>query len=368
MFACTKEFVFWPCSPQELSARLDLLQPTTPPTNKVANNPSFKKQLLNFNLIGNSPAFVETVNEIEKIAMCDAPVLLCGETGTGKELAARAIHYSGKRKDKSFIPVNCGALPDNLIANELFGHTKGAYTDARNSQPGLVDQANGGTLFLDEVESLSLSAQATLLRFLENYEYSPLGSSTTRITNVRIIAATNVGLSDLCEAGEFRRDLYYRLNVVPLKLAPLRERVEDVELLAQHFLKCCQTEYEKPPKQLHASVVHWMMNYYWPGNIRELKNLIYRSFLFSSSQVIDTDTVNESIEDDADITVINVKTTVPLQQAKTQVIENFEKQYLSKLMIESHGNVTLAATRAKKERRAFGKLLKKYQVERLDYV
>ncbi len=371
ILACSKEFVFWSCSPQELSTRLELLQPTKPTSNKVANNPSFKKQLLQFNLIGNSPSFIEIVDKIEKIALCDAPVLLFGETGTGKELVARAIHYSGDRADHPFIPVNCGTLPDNLITNELFGHSRGAYTDARQSQPGLVDQAEGGTLFLDEIESLSLASQATLLRFLENYEYSPLGSSTISIANVRIIAATNVELSHLCETGEYRRDLYYRLNIVPLKLAPLRERVEDIPLLTQHFLKCCQTEYEKPAKHLHVSVIQWMMNYAWPGNIRQLKNLIHRSFLLSNGPMIDTDIVDEGGEDgpdSTDISVTNVNTAVPFQQAKTNVIENFEKQYLSKLMTESEGNVTLAAKCAQKERRAFGKLIKKHQLDRSNYL
>lgn len=370
ILACSKEFIFWPCSPQELTTRLDLLQPKNLDSDKVANNPTFKKQLLQFNMIGNAPSFIEIVDKIEKIALYDVPVLLYGETGTGKELVARAIHYSGSRAGHPFIPVNCGALPDNLIVNELFGHSKGAYTDAGQSQPGLVGQASGGTLFLDEVEALSLASQATLLRFLENYEYRPLGNSTTSIANVRIIAATNVELSHLCEAGKYRRDLYYRLNIIPLKLAPLRERVDDIQLLAQHFLKCCESEYKKPAKQLDSAVIHWMTNYSWPGNIRQLENLIHRCFLLCGGSVIDRDTVDEGVEDDpdnndfTDITVTNVDTTVSFQRAKMQVIDNFEKQYLSKLMAEYHGNVTQAAKCAQKERRAFGKLIKKHHMGR----
>jgi DNA-binding NtrC family response regulator len=367
ILACFKELVFWPCSPRELNVRLDLLQPKKLSINKVANNSAFKKQLMQFNMIGNAPSFIETIDKIEKIALYDVPVLLFGETGTGKELVARAIHYSGGRADHPFIPVNCGAMPDNLIVNELFGHSKGAYTDARQSQPGLVDQANGGTLFLDEIDSLSLTSQATLLRFLENYEYRALGNSTTSIANIRVIAATNVKLSHLCDTGKFRRDFYYRLNIVSLNLAPLRARVEDIQLLTQHFLKCCQTKYKKPAKQLDSAVIHWMMNYPWPGNIRQLENLIHRCFLLSSGPVIYRDIVDEGVEDDngsTDIAVTNVNTSVPFQQAKANVIENFEKQYLSKLMAESHGNVTLAAKRARKERRAFGKLIKKHQLAR----
>jgi transcriptional regulator with GAF, ATPase, and Fis domain len=187
------------------------------------------------NLIGLSPAFRDMVGLVQRIAQTDAPVLIEGETGTGKEVAARAIHYSGSRRDRPFVPVNCGAIPENLIENELFGHVRGAYTDAREPQPGLIALANGGTLFLDEVETLCPKGQVALLRFLQDLNYRPLGSRREESADVRVIAATNIDLSELVHAKQFRMDLYYRLQILFLRMPPLRERTGDAALLAEHF-------------------------------------------------------------------------------------------------------------------------------------
>ena len=188
-------------------------------------------------LVGESEPFLRLLGQILRISHVDATVLLCGETGTGKEVVARAVHYCSPRQDRPFIPVNCGALPDHLVENELFGHTKGAYTDASAPQKGLVAEAEGGTLFLDEVDTLSASAQVKLLRFLQDHTYRPVGSAKGVTANVRVIAATNADLWQLVQGKRFREDLYYRLHVIALHLPPLRERPDDIPRLACHFLQ-----------------------------------------------------------------------------------------------------------------------------------
>ena len=209
-------------------------------------------------MIGQSPAFRETVRLVARMAACDAPVLIEGETGTGKELAARGIHYQSARKDRPFIPVNCGAIPDSLIESELFGHRKGAFTDAKENQPGLVTLAEGGSLFLDEVEALSAKGQVTLLRFLQDQEFRPLGARNMEQGNVRVLAATNASLSVMAEQGLFRADLLYRLRILCLELAPLRERKGDVEHLATWFLDACDKRFGLGAKTLHRDAIAWM--------------------------------------------------------------------------------------------------------------
>src|SRR6185436_2379407 len=202
-------------------------------------------------MLGRSVAFRIATAMIEKMSAFDAPVVIEGETGTGKELAARAIHYRGARAAGPFVPVNCGALPDTLVENELFGHARGAFTDARDARQGVIAQAQGGTLFLDEVEALSHKAQVALLRFLEDFEYRPLGGGEVRTADVRIIAAGNTDLGAAAKAGAFRQDLLFRLNVLPVDLPPLRVRGRDIVCLAEMFLQRFADQYGRAPKRLH---------------------------------------------------------------------------------------------------------------------
>jgi len=213
-------------------------------------------------------------------------VSIYGETGTGKELAARAVHYLGSRSSGPFIPLNCGSLPDTLLENELFGHERGAFTDAKSSQPGLIEQADGGTLFLDEVEDLSAKAQAALLRFLQEGEYRPLGSKTLKRANVRVVAASNVPFLELKKTGRLRNDLFYRLNVLPVFMPPLRERGEDILLMAEHFLIELRVRYDKPGTYLHPSSMRWIVRNDWPGNIREMENALHCGFLMAYGDAI----------------------------------------------------------------------------------
>jgi transcriptional regulator with PAS, ATPase and Fis domain len=237
-------------------------------------------------MIGASPAFRLIECLIGKMAVYDAPVLIEGETGTGKELAARAIHYNSERRDRPFVPVNCGALPDSLIESELFGHRRGAFTDARHDQPGLVSLAHFGTLFLDEVDALTPKAQVTLLRFLQDQQYRPLGSRREERVDVRVIAASNRPLSDLVGAGGFRSDLLYRLKLMHLQLPPLRERTGDIALLARHFVEVGSARFRRDVRPLADETLDWFERYAWPGNIRELEHVVYHGLLLCEGDAI----------------------------------------------------------------------------------
>lgn len=306
-------------------------------------------------LIGSSLRFRKTCSEIMKIATVDATAMIAGETGTGKELAARAIHYQSRRKDKPFIPVNCGALPEALIESELFGHERGAFTDAKAASIGLVCEADGGTLFLDEVDALSLRAQSSLLRFLQDKSYRRLGSGYERHADVRIIVASNADLDHLVQIRQFRLDLLYRLNVLLLRMPPLREREGDAIELAQTFLERLSHQYRMPPKTLHPDAETFIASHHWPGNIRELENVIHREFLLTEGDQIHLGipSMNEKNSDDC----------LLFKEAKAHAIAEFERRYLGKVLQQASGNLSLAARLAGQERSAFGKLARKHNIK-----
>jgi DNA-binding NtrC family response regulator len=367
LLAYCREILRWPCQEKELSLRLARGCEGAALPQVSPHTLTFRDEFASLNLIGQSPAFLNALELIKALSQCEAPVLIEGETGTGKEMAARAIHYLGLRQDYPFIPVNCGTLSDTLLENELFGHERGAYTDAKEAQAGLVAQAHQGTLFLDEVESLYPKAQVALLRFLQTQEYRPLGSRSLKQADVRVIAASNEDLVALVKRGYFRQDLLFRLNVIPLFLPPLRERSGDIELLATHFLYQYSLKYRRSPQAFHPATLAWMKNYPWPGNVRELENFVHRALLLSKGPLIlplPTQRLpsigsenNPQFESSSDY-------RENFNEAKAQAISHFEKQYLQWLMAECHGNISLAAKRAGKERSALGKLLKKYQIGR----
>jgi two-component system, NtrC family, response regulator GlrR len=320
-------------------------------------------------MIGKSRAFLNVVRLIEKVARFDAPVLIEGETGTGKELAARAIHYSGPRRDCPFIPVNCGAIPDALVENELFGHRRGAYTDAKWEQRGIIAHAQHGTLFLDEIDALTPKSQVTLLRFLQDQQYRQLGGSEMQSADVRIIAASNANLSELTAQGTFRLDLLFRLNIMRLTMPPLRDRHGDVALLAAHFLRACAERFGAGDKQLHADTLPRLETYRWPGNVRELENLVCREYLLCDDAVIRVSVPGENAaaENEAEPTNGDLA-RLTFKQAKDLAIAQFEKRYLAEVLSASRGNVTKAASMVGKERRAFGRLLKKHDIDKLAYL
>ena len=307
-------------------------------------------------LIGEGPSFLVEVRKIPLIARCDASVLITGETGTGKELCARAIHYLSPRSDRPFVPVNCGAIPVELMENELFGHERGAFTGAAHAQPGLIQSADGGMLFLDEVDSLSLPAQVKLLRFLQEKEYRPLGSARTQRADVRVVAATNGDCEQMAATGKLRQDLFHRLNVIPLKLPPLRERRGDISLLARHFLEKYMTDARKPAPKLDAEAMLVLTLYDWPGNVRELKNVIVRALALCEQEFIGPQHLCLPLGDD-------VPQSASFQEAKASFIAQFERTYIQKLLLSCQGNISKAARAARKNRRAFWQLIRKHHID-----
>jgi two-component system response regulator GlrR len=312
-------------------------------------------------IVGSSGAHCAMLAQLGCIATSEAPTLIEGETGSGKEVAARAIHYGGPRRAGPFVPVNCGALPEGLIESELFGVERGAFTDARHARRGLVAEARGGTLFLDEVDTLSPKAQVTLLRFLQDQRYRPVGTARDQCTDARVIAATNQPLDELVARREFRSDLLYRLKILHLVLPPLRERAEDVELLARHFVARLHARYGGPVRDFHPETLQWLRRYAWPGNVRELENWVHRRFLMSTGSTISHD---DGLPTPALGGAVPERPVLCFQRAKAEAVQRFERDYLLRVMHETDGNVTRAAQLAGKERRAFGKLLKKHGISR----
>jgi len=326
------------------------------------------ENLARLNLVGESSAFLRCVDLIRRYAACDATVLIHGETGTGKELAARGIHYLGARRDFPFIPVNCGAIPDNLVENELFGHTRGAYTDARDSRAGVIADAEGGTLFLDEVETLTPRAQVALLRFLQDQHYRPLGGKHIMVANLRVIAASNENLADRTRRGLFRQDLLFRLNIMGLEMPALRVRRADVAALAHYFVHRLSRQYGRPERPLSRASLALLDRYEWPGNVRELENLVHREFLLCQGSEIEIDPASlDPRHFGPSAAAFALNGADRFQAAKARAIAEFERSYLAQLLAETHGNVSLAARRSGKERRSLGKLLKKHGIDRSQY-
>ena len=308
-------------------------------------------------LVGESPAFVAQIQRIPGVANSDTGVLISGETGTGKELCARAIHYLSRRSGNPFVTVNCGAIPADLLENELFGHSQGAYTGASTAQDGLIQEAEGGTLFLDEVGCLPLPSQVKLLRFLQDTEYKRLGSPKVCRADVRLIAATNGDLVKAVKDGKFRADLFYRLSVVPIVLPPLRERKEDIPVLARHFLERYALELEKDVTDFTDEAMRTLLMHDWPGNVRELENIVERAVLFATQGAVNHDEI-----------VLSQSATLgqrdlSFKKAKAVAIEQFEKKYILEQLIASDGNISKAARGAQKNRRAFWELIRRYKID-----
>jgi len=349
------DFICTPVRLGELLVRLDRLleQSATPVKPEIK---AFKLHHHLESMVGESEIFAEILRKIPLLATVDATVLITGETGTGKELVARALHYSGHRRSGPFVPCNCGALPDHLLENELFGHVPGAYTDARTEQKGLLAIADGGTLFLDEIEGLSPNAQVKLLRLLQDREYRPLGSAQTHHADIRIMAATNVKLSELLKQKLFREDLFHRLNVLQLNLPPLRERSGDVTGLALTFLKRFRTQVNRPTLKFSEEAFTALLSHSWPGNVRELESVVQRAVVLAKSNHIELEDLELPLAEGRLLLATSFGT------AKRQAINGFELDYVKRLMEEAEGNVSRAAQNAGKDRRSFQRLLRKYNI------
>ncbi len=356
------DFVFCPYQENEFLLRIKRLlkrkrQTTATAFNRVTENP----RDLNL-LVGDSETFLQAVSKVGLLAQSKAPVVISGETGSGKELLARAIHYQSGRKDKPFIPVNCGALPDDLFENELFGHFKGAYTGASTAENGLINEAEGGTLFLDEVDALSPAAQIKLLRFLQSGEYRPLGSSRALVADIRVIAATNTDLDRCVELKLFREDLHYRLNVLSLPIPALRDRGNDVLALASHFLSVYAREHDRLKPRLSEEAMSKLLNYSWPGNVRELESVIQRAIVLQDSEVLSPE--------DIELPKFNDRTGSQqelFRLGKSLAIGQFERNFLARLLATHGGNISRAAQAAGKDRRSFQRLMSKYALDRKSF-
>jgi len=301
-------------------------------------------------MVGESPAFIAETSKIPLLAKSEAYVLITGETGTGKELFARAIHDFSARAGNPYIPVNCGAIPVELVENELFGHERGAFTGAGSSRAGLVEAADGGTLFLDEVNSLPISAQAKLLRFLQEKEYRPLGSSKTIKADVRVISAVNVVIEEEVTEGRMRQDLYHRLNVININLPPLRDRREDIPLLANHFLRKHRASSDGLAKEFTRDAIHILMLYEWPGNVRELEHVIERAIVLCKQQRIGGSEISRAIG------------KLPPRSFRDAKRE-FERDYIQGILRLCGGNISQAARVAQIDKHNLRRLVRKHLID-----
>ena len=348
------DFIVSPFRAEEVQVRIRRL------LNRASQGRRFtegmKESLALQQIVGESAALREEISKVGALSKCDANVLITGETGTGKELVARAIHYLSSRRGDPFVPVNCGAIPVDLVENELFGHERGSFTGAYGAQRGLIQEADSGTLFLDEIYCLPPLAQVKLLRFFQEKEYRPIGASRVSKANVRIIAASNADFEYAVASGRFRRDLYYRLNVIPVHLPPLRERVGDIPLLAKHFLSMYSKAFNKPRITITPSALHKLEVYDWPGNIRELEHLIERAVVLCDQDVITSNHI--VLPGQAKVTHDE-----SFQEMKARFVSGFERRYIEGLLTVHNGNITKATEAAKKERRTFWELIRKHNIE-----
>jgi two-component system response regulator GlrR len=303
-------------------------------------------------IITRSPRMEDLLRQGRLVANSDASVLIYGDSGTGKELLARAIHRASPRRDKPFVAVNCGAIPEPLLESELFGHARGAFSGAVQAHKGLFQGADGGTLFLDEIGDMPLALQVKLLRVLQEGELRPVGATQSIAVDVRVISATHRDLDAQRAAGEFREDLYYRLNVVSLKLPALADRREDIPLLATHFLRRLAERYKRPVPTLAPDAMALLIGAPWPGNVRQLLNLLEQAVALAATNLIPESLVLGALNEDASV-------LVPFEEAR----KTFERDYLVRLLKITNGNVTQAALLAKRNRTEFYKLLQRHRLE-----
>jgi len=308
------------------------------------------------NIIGNSREMQVVYDQIAQVARSSTTVLIEGETGTGKELVARAIHYSSDRADKPFIAVHCGALPESMIESELFGHERGAFTGAVNERRGRFELANGGTLFLDEIGDISPTVQIKLLRVLQEQEFERVGGTETIRVNVRIIAATNKNLRELVKAGTFREDLYYRLNVFPIYVPPLRKRKSDIVLLADYFLEKYSKQFGKPIRRLSSAAIDMLLAYHWPGNVRELENCIERAVLVAEGPVIHPHHMPPTLQ------TAEASGTVTRGNLKS-LVEAYERDLICDALKSARGVIAKAARALGTTQRIMGYKIRKYGID-----
>jgi len=309
-------------------------------------------------IIGESPRLKEVFHLIEKVAPTDATVLIQGDSGTGKELVARRLHELSTRRDKTFLSINCGALPLTLLESELFGYEKGSFTGATSSKEGLFKAADGGTLFLDEIGDMPQALQVKLLRVLQDKEILPIGGRKSFTVNVRILSATNKNLKEEIEKGRFREDLYYRINIFTIDVPPLRERTEDIPLLLNHFMKRYNKEFGKNVDRVSPELMRFFLEYDWPGNIRELENYVERAILMAEGKQLELSAIPADVQVPSKTSSGEPEDILPFKEAK----ENFERNYIVFLLKKYNGVISKAARASRIPRPNFYEKLKKYGI------
>jgi len=325
----------------------------------IQENKFYRQELLEKyqfkNVIGRTPQMFQVYKTIAKVADTKSTVLLCGERGTGKELIARSIHYNSQRSNRPFIPVDCASLVETLIESELFGHVRGAFTGASSAKRGLFEESDGGTLFLDEVGNLSLPMQSKLLRFLQEHEIKRVGGTESIKVDVRVIAATNQPLEPLVGSGKFREDLFDRLNVIIITLPPLRERNEDIPLLASHFLQKFSEENHKTISHISPEAIEILLQYSWPGNVRELEHTIERAVIFSTQPIILPEDLPRKMSEE-------MKGSEIPMPGKPLSLKELERKYILKVLEENRGNKKKASEILGIDRATLYRILEKEDV------
>lgn len=350
------DFLTKPFDPKELLHCLEKALEVRHLRGEVARLRTLVQERYHFdNIIASSEKMQQVLRQVALIAARDSTVCLYGESGTGKELIARAIHAASQRSQGPFVAINCGAIPEGLLENELFGHLRGAYTGADRARPGLLHQAHGGTLLLDEVGELPSALQVKFLRVLQEREFFPLGAGQPTKVDIRLIAATNQDLWSAVGNGKFREDLYYRIHVIPIFLPPLRERSEDIPLLAHHFLRQFSQETQKDIQGFSPEAMQRMLSYDWPGNVREVANVIERAVVLASDRILTPDLLLLGRQE----TQSPQSSLLPFKQARAE----FERSYLVQVLTATRGNVSRAAGLAGRYRAEFYKMLRKHAVD-----
>lgn len=365
-----RDYISKPFTPKELNASVEkaleerkLVLSARLPSEAPDGSSSFGS------IIGQCPKMQEVFKLISKVAATSSTVLIIGESGTGKELVARAIHDKSHRKNMNFVAVDCTTLSPTLLESELFGHVKGSFTGAVATKPGYFEVANGGTLFLDEVGNLSFDIQGKLLRALQEREFTPVGGTVSKKVNIRLVAATNRNLEKMVAEGTFREDLFYRLYVVPLHLPPLRERREDIPLLAGHFLDIYSREIGKEINRISPGAMELLVHYEWPGNVRQLENIIERMAIITDGDAIEAEALPQLLQD----STAGTKSVVPsdveeLKRIKKVMrkksVEDVERLFVMRALNRNDWNVTRAAQDVKMDRSNFQAIMRKHNIKR----
>ena len=315
-------------------------------------------------IIGQSHEIRQIFGLIEKVAETDSTVFIAGETGVGKELIARAIHSLSPRKDKPFVPINCGALTESLLESELFGHEKGAFTGALKTKPGKFECAHEGTLFLDEIGDVSGAMQVKLLRALQERRVERVGSTQAIDVDVRIISATNQNIREKVSAHKFRLDLFYRINVITIQVPPLRERVEDIPLLVQYFMERLNKRMNRVMRGITPRALQLLMDHHWPGNVRELQNVLERAYISCDSDIIDHLIFSQYIDTSSSGVPMTLDPDIPFSKARALLIERFEKHYFTEALRRYQGNISETAQKTGVNTRTLWRKISEYKLDR----